>query len=236
MRFPLKVSFLSLSSSSSSFLVSSTRRHRHRHHHRSQRWQRKKTIRFVLLLVCVVYVFPTRNRPTLIVTLLFDLNNDFWMKNSFVLISRVLWSSSRTRLRKMRREKASSSVFVTSRVCSILSKTRRKIFERRDEGQKTAVWGCRGAKKSIILFHAYMCGFDQTIKLLFFVLSLSRFAMSVLRLEGGGGGGQNVKFVKFVVVERRVSSSSSSSFSSSFKTFVAALRRKCLPPFIRSIL
>ena len=131
MRFPLKASFLSLSSSLSSFLVSSTHRHRHRHHHHSQRWQRKKTIRFVLLLVYVVYVFPTRSRQTLTLPLRFD-DNDRKMKNSFVLCSRVLWSSSRARtteksLRKMR-EKASSSVFVTSRVFSILSKRERRKF------------------------------------------------------------------------------------------------------------
>ena len=133
MRFPLKVSFLSLSSSLSSFLVSSTHRHRHRHrhHHHSQRWQRKQTIRFVLLLVYVVYVFPTRSRQTLTLPLRFD-ENDRKMKNSFVLCSRVLWSSSRARtteksLRKMR-EKASSSVFVTSRVFSILSKRERRKF------------------------------------------------------------------------------------------------------------
>ena len=77
-------------------------------------------------------------------------------------------------------------------------------FVTRRRTKNSQVW-CRGAKKSSILFHAYTCGFDQTIKLLFFVLSLSlslsRFAMSILRLEGGGGGGQNVKFVEFVVVE-----------------------------------
>ena len=45
-------------------------------------------------------------------------------------------------------------------------------FVTRRRTKNSHMW-CRGAKKSIILFHAYTCGFDQTIKLLFFVLSLS---------------------------------------------------------------
>ena len=163
MRFPLKVSFLSLSSSSSS--LSGLLVRRHRHHHRSQRWQRKKTIRFVLLLVCVVYVFPTRNHPTLILTLRFDLNND-QMKNSFVLCSHwVLWSVVANEFEKDATREGIVICFcdVSLRVFHFIQNEKENFVTRR-RTKNSHIW-CRGAKKSIILFHAYTCGFDQTIKL-----------------------------------------------------------------------